>query len=59
MLNIHDQQSVPVGGVAGFLRTGSKPSLIAGLGLGASYAYAGKREYDIVLMLVLVLVLVL
>ncbi|KAJ9201655.1 hypothetical protein DTO166G4_4138 [Paecilomyces variotii] len=32
---------LPVGGVAGFLRTGSKPSLIAGLGLGASYAYAG------------------
>ncbi|KAI1099615.1 transmembrane proteins 14C-domain-containing protein [Jackrogersella minutella] len=30
-----------VGGTAGFIRTRSKPSLIAGLGLGASYAYAG------------------
>ncbi|KAI1415338.1 transmembrane proteins 14C-domain-containing protein [Hypoxylon sp. FL1857] len=30
-----------VGGTAGFLRTRSKASLIAGLGLGASYAYAG------------------
>ncbi|KAL2807719.1 transmembrane proteins 14C-domain-containing protein [Aspergillus granulosus] len=29
------------GGVAGYLKTGSKPSLIAGLGLGASYAFAG------------------
>ncbi|KAK6370198.1 hypothetical protein LTR64_005438 [Lithohypha guttulata] len=28
-------------GTAGYLRTRSAPSLIAGLGLGASYAYAG------------------
>nr|XP_036588235.1 uncharacterized protein CTRU02_02247 [Colletotrichum truncatum]KAF6799376.1 transmembrane protein [Colletotrichum truncatum] len=31
-----------VGGTAGFLKTQSKPSLIAGLGLGAAYAYSGK-----------------
>ncbi|KAJ0348557.1 hypothetical protein COL154_006393 [Colletotrichum chrysophilum] len=30
-----------VGGTAGFLKTQSKPSLIAGLGLGAAYAYSG------------------
>ncbi|KAH8730020.1 transmembrane proteins 14C-domain-containing protein [Phaeosphaeriaceae sp. PMI808] len=30
-----------VGGTAGFIRTGSKPSLIAGLVLGASYGVAG------------------
>ncbi|KAJ0418204.1 transmembrane proteins 14C-domain-containing protein [Aspergillus carlsbadensis] len=29
------------GGVAGYLKTRSRPSLIAGLGLGASYAFAG------------------
>ena len=33
-----------VGGTAGFVRTQSKPSLIAGLGLGASYAFAGKAD---------------
>ncbi|KAK5098851.1 hypothetical protein LTS08_006229 [Lithohypha guttulata] len=37
-------------GTAGYLRTRSTPSLIAGLGLGASYAYAGylikeNRDY--------------
>ncbi|TDZ36653.1 TMEM14 protein-like protein [Colletotrichum spinosum] len=30
-----------VGGTAGFIKTQSKPSLIAGLGLGAAYAYSG------------------
>ncbi|KAF5501916.1 TMEM14 protein-like protein [Colletotrichum aenigma] len=30
-----------VGGTAGFLKTQSKPSLIAGLGLGAAYACSG------------------
>ncbi|KAK4198787.1 transmembrane proteins 14C-domain-containing protein [Triangularia verruculosa] len=30
-----------VGGTAGYLRTRSTPSLVAGLGLGVSYAYAG------------------
>ncbi|KAF1968402.1 hypothetical protein BU23DRAFT_480645 [Bimuria novae-zelandiae CBS 107.79] len=29
------------GGTAGFIRTGSRPSLIAGLALGASYGFAG------------------
>ncbi|KAM7184004.1 Transmembrane proteins 14C domain containing protein [Naviculisporaceae sp. PSN 640] len=29
------------GGTAGYLRTRSTPSLVAGLGLGVSYAYAG------------------
>ncbi|KIM21273.1 hypothetical protein M408DRAFT_333581 [Serendipita vermifera MAFF 305830] len=29
------------GGVAGFLRTGSKPSLIAGCAVGALYLYSG------------------
>ncbi|KAK7416364.1 hypothetical protein QQZ08_012021 [Neonectria magnoliae] len=29
------------GGTAGYLRTRSVPSLVAGLGLGVSYAYAG------------------
>ncbi|KAF3797727.1 hypothetical protein GCG54_00014627 [Colletotrichum gloeosporioides] len=33
-----------VGGTAGFLKTQSKPSLIAGLGLGAAYAYSGKSR---------------
>ncbi|KAI0006745.1 transmembrane proteins 14C-domain-containing protein [Xylariaceae sp. FL0662B] len=30
-----------VSGTAGYLRTRSRPALVAGLGLGASYAYAG------------------
>jgi len=29
------------GGTAGYIRTRSTPSLVAGLGLGVSYAYAG------------------
>lgn len=29
------------GGTAGYLRTRSTPSLVAGIGLGISYAYAG------------------
>ncbi|PVH99344.1 hypothetical protein DM02DRAFT_615127 [Periconia macrospinosa] len=32
-----------VGGTAGYLRTRSTPSLVAGLVLGASYGYAGYR----------------
>ncbi|EUC32266.1 hypothetical protein COCVIDRAFT_14549 [Bipolaris victoriae FI3] len=32
-----------VGGTAGYLRTRSTPSLVAGIGLGASYALAGYR----------------
>ncbi|KAF2022914.1 hypothetical protein EK21DRAFT_82009 [Setomelanomma holmii] len=31
------------GGTAGYLRTRSTPSLVAGLVLGASYGYAGYR----------------
>ncbi|KAK6851196.1 transmembrane proteins 14C-domain-containing protein [Apiospora arundinis] len=39
-----------VGGTMGYVRTQSKPSLIAGVGLGISYAYAGylikeNRDY--------------
>jgi uncharacterized membrane protein (UPF0136 family) len=30
-----------VGGLSGFLKTGSKPSLIAGLGIGSLYLYGG------------------
>jgi uncharacterized membrane protein (UPF0136 family) len=30
------------GGTAGYMRTRSTPSLVAGVGLGVSYAYAGK-----------------
>lgn len=33
---------VAVGGTTGYVKTRSKPSLIAGLGLGASYAVSGK-----------------
>lgn len=33
---------VSVGGTAGYLRTRSTPSLVAGIGLGASYALAGQ-----------------
>ena len=32
---------VSVGGIAGYVRTKSRPSLIAGVGLGASYGLAG------------------
>ena len=34
--------AVAVGGTAGYLRTRSTPSLVAGLVLGASYGYSGK-----------------
>lgn len=30
-----------VGGLSGFIKTGSKPSLIAGLGIGSLYIYGG------------------
>jgi uncharacterized membrane protein (UPF0136 family) len=30
-----------LGGIAGFLKTGSKPSLIAGLSVGSIYIYGG------------------
>lgn len=33
---------VSVGGTAGYLRTRSTPSLVAGILLGASYGYSGK-----------------
>lgn len=39
-----DVLKVSVGGTAGYLRTRSTPSLVAGIGLGASYAYAGKND---------------
>jgi uncharacterized membrane protein (UPF0136 family) len=32
---------VAAGGTAGYMRTRSTPSLVAGVGLGVSYAYAG------------------
>jgi uncharacterized membrane protein (UPF0136 family) len=34
--------TVSVGGTAGYLRTRSTPSLVAGLVLGASYGYSGE-----------------
>lgn len=30
-----------VGGLTGFIKTGSKPSLIAGIGIGSLYMYGG------------------
>jgi hypothetical protein len=39
--NILTQHAVAVGGTAGYLRTRSTPSLVAGIVLGASYGYAG------------------
>lgn len=36
-----NKPAVAVGGTAGYLRTRSTPSLVAGIGLGASYALAG------------------
>lgn len=36
-----NKPAVAVGGTAGYLRTRSTPSLVAGIGLGASYAFAG------------------
>ncbi|KAK1146862.1 hypothetical protein N8T08_002186 [Aspergillus melleus] len=32
---------LPAGGIAGYLRSGSVPSLVAGVGLGVSYGFAG------------------
>ncbi|KAG8703601.1 hypothetical protein FRC08_002744 [Ceratobasidium sp. 394] len=32
-----------VGGITGFVRTKSIPSLVAGVGVGAMYAYAGSQ----------------
>lgn len=37
--------AVAVGGTAGYLRTRSTPSLVAGLVLGASYGYSGKLVF--------------
>lgn len=42
-----DNDLVAVGGTAGYLRTKSKPSLVAGLGLGASYALAVRIFWSI------------
>lgn len=38
-----DKVVVAVGGTAGYIRTRSTPSLVAGLVLGASYGYAGEE----------------
>jgi uncharacterized membrane protein (UPF0136 family) len=40
--SLRGASAVAVGGTAGYLRTRSTPSLVAGLGLGLSYACAGK-----------------
>lgn len=40
----HEHPTVAAGGSFGFYRTGSKPSLIAGLTLGASFAAAGTVQ---------------
>jgi hypothetical protein len=41
------QHPVAVGGTAGYLRTRSTPSLVAGIVLGASYGYAGRSISNI------------
>lgn len=46
LLNSHTRKPVPAGGVFGYLRTRSTPSLIAGLGLGTSYALSGKHKMN-------------
>lgn len=40
-LSANSLRTVAVGGTMGFVKGGSKPSLIAGVGLGASYGLAG------------------
>lgn len=45
--------AVSVGGTAGYLRTRSTPSLIAGLVLGASYGYSGRLFSTITLQLIM------
>lgn len=40
--------AVSAGGVTGYLKTASRPSLIAGLGLGASYAFSGISPESVV-----------
>lgn len=41
-LSINNRKIVPAGGILGYLKTRSAPSLIAGVGLGLSYGYAGE-----------------
>lgn len=41
MIKTLTKVAVSVGGTAGYLRTRSTPSLVAGLVLGASYGYSG------------------